>query len=53
VTAPTANKALERLCGLGIIRETTGAKRRRAYRYDSYLELFETVAPVALDDTHS
>jgi Fic family protein len=53
VTAPTANKALERLCGLGVIRETTGAKRGRTYRYDSYLELFETVAPVALDDTHS
>lgn len=53
VTAPTANKALERLCELNIVREITGAKRGRVYRYDSYLALFETVASVALDDTHS
>ena len=53
VTAPTANKALERLCELSIIRETTGAKRNRTYRYDAYIELFEAVAPAALDDTHS
>ena len=53
VTSPTANKALERLCELNILRETTGAKRNRTYRYDAYLDLFETVTPVELDDTHS
>ena len=53
VTAPTANKALGRLRELNIIRETTGAKRNRTYRYDAYLELFEAIAPVALDDTQS
>ncbi len=53
VTSPTANKALERLCELNILRETTGAKRNRTYRYDAYLNLFETVTPVELDDTHS
>ncbi len=53
VTAPTANKSLERLCELAIIRETTGAKRNRTYRYDAYIDLFAPVSPVALDDTHS
>ena len=53
VTAPTANKALERLCALNIVRETTGAHRNRLYRYDAYLKLFEAITPVALDDTHS
>ncbi len=53
VTSPTANKALERLCELNILREMTGAKRNRTYRYDAYLNLFETITPVELDDTHS
>ena len=51
VTSPTANKALDGLCELGILRETTGAKRNRTYRYDAYLDLFETVTRVELDDT--
>ena len=53
VTSPTANKALERLCELGILREVTGNKRNRTYRYDAYIDLFESVARVEHDDTHS
>jgi Fic family protein len=53
VTSPTANKALERLCELGILREVTGNKRNRTYRYDAYVDLFESVARVEHDDTHS
>jgi Fic family protein len=53
VTSPTANKALERLCELDILRETTGAKRNRTYRYDAYLDLFEDVGRIELDDTRS
>jgi Fic family protein len=53
VTSPTANKALERLCELGILREVTGNKRNRTYRYDAYVDLFESVTRVEHDDTHS
>jgi Fic family protein len=53
VTAPTANKSLERLSELQIIRETTGGKRNRTFRYDAYIGLFEPVDAVANDDTHS
>ena len=53
VTSPTANKAVERLCELGILREVTGNKRNRTYRYDAYVDLFETVARIEHDDTHS
>ncbi len=53
VTSPTANKALERLCELGILREVTGNKRNRIYRYDAYVDLFESIARVEHDDTHS
>ena len=53
VTAPTANKTLERLCELNILRETTGARRNRMYRYDAYIDLFDTLSPVGLDNTHS
>jgi hypothetical protein len=53
VTSPTANKALARLCEVGILREVTGNKRNRTYRYDAYVDLFESVARVEHDDTHS
>ena len=53
VTSPTANKALERLCELEILREVTGNKRNRIYRYDAYVDLFESVSRVEHDDTHS
>jgi Fic family protein len=53
VTSPTANKTLERLCEAGILRETTGNKRNRLYRYDAYVDLFEATDGIELDDTHS
>jgi Fic family protein len=37
-TKPTATKSIELLEALGILRETTGRKRDRAYRYAAYLE---------------
>jgi Fic family protein len=37
-TKPTATKSIELLETLGILRETTGRKRDRAYRYARYLE---------------
>jgi Fic family protein len=36
----TASKVVRQLENLGILRETTGQKRNRAYRYDAYLDLF-------------
>jgi hypothetical protein len=37
-TKPTATKSVELLETLGILWETTGRKRDRAYRYAGYLE---------------
>jgi len=37
-TKPTATKSIALLEGLGVLRETTGRKRDRAYRYAAYLE---------------
>lgn len=37
-TKPTATKSIALLEALGILRETTGRKRDRAYRYAAYLE---------------
>jgi Fic family protein len=37
-TKPTATKSIELLETLGILRETTGRKRDRTYRYAAYLE---------------
>ena len=53
VTSPTANKSIDRLEGLGVLRETTGNRRNRVYRYDAYVDLFEAVGRVERDDTHS
>lgn len=36
----TASKAIQRLEELGILRETSGQKRYRTYRYDGYITLF-------------
>ena len=38
-TKPTAQKAVDLLEGLGILQETTGRKRDRAYQYSGYLSL--------------
>jgi len=37
----TANKALDELVTLGILREITGQKRNRTYRFVPYLQLFD------------
>lgn len=36
----TANKTVQALVDIGILRETTGGKRNRRFRYDPYLALF-------------
>ena len=36
---PAASSALERLSGLGLVREITGRSRNRLYVYDSYLAI--------------
>ncbi len=40
-TKPTANKAVQGLLQAGILQETTGKKRDRAYGYTEYLELLK------------
>ena len=40
VTHPTANALLKDLVRLGILREVTGAERRRLYVFEAYLALF-------------
>jgi len=37
VTRPTATKALTELVNVGVLQESTGRRRDRAYNYDSYL----------------
>jgi Fic family protein len=45
-TAPPARKAIALLTELGVLRETTGKQRDRAYAYHAYLELLtESAAP--------
>lgn len=41
---PTALKAVQQLEALGLVREVTGHKRYRAYRYDAYVALFDRQA---------
>jgi hypothetical protein len=36
-----ANQIVERLVGLGVLREITGQSRNRRFRYDAYVRLFE------------
>ncbi len=40
----TANKLVEQLEELKVVRETTGRQRNRRYRYDPYLALFDALA---------
>jgi hypothetical protein len=48
-TKPTATKSVALLESLGILRETTGRKRDRTYRYAGYLDRLrvgtELIAP--------
>ena len=46
VTFPTANRLVARFEELGLLREVTGQRRSRLFRYEPYLRLFdEPVAP--------
>lgn len=38
-TKPTAGKAIDALCRVGILNETTGKQRDRVYAYDAYLRI--------------
>jgi Fic family protein len=53
VTTTTANKVLDRFCAANILRETTGNRRNRLYRYDEYVNLFETTDAIENDHTHA
>jgi Fic family protein len=46
VTFATANKLLARFEQLGLVREITGQRRSRRFRYDPYVRLFHTGADV-------
>jgi Fic family protein len=41
VTFPTANRLVARFEELGLLREVTGQRRSRLFRYDPYLRLFD------------
>jgi hypothetical protein len=41
VTFPTANRLVARFEELGLLREVTGQRRGRMFRYDPYLRLFD------------
>ena len=41
VSQPTANAILSRFEASGVLREITGQRRNRVYRYDAYLRLFD------------
>jgi Fic family protein len=41
VSQPTANAILARFEASGVLREVTGQRRNRVYRYDAYLTLFD------------
>lgn len=44
VAKATASKLLARLVDAGIMRETTGFKRNRLFRYDEYIDVFDSLA---------
>lgn len=39
LSKPTANNAIDALCGAGILHEVTGKRRNRVYSYDAYLKV--------------
>jgi hypothetical protein len=41
VTFPTANRLVAGFDELGLLREVTGRRRSRLFRYDAYLRLFD------------
>jgi len=46
VAFPTANRLVGRFEELGLLREVTGQRRGRLFRYDPYLRLFDEPTPV-------
>jgi Fic family protein len=46
VSWPTANKLVQQFAARGILRETTGLRRNRVFRYEPYLQMFAEPAPV-------
>jgi Fic family protein len=46
VTFPTANRLVARFEELGLLRELTGQRRSRLFRYEPYLQLFDESAPL-------
>jgi Fic family protein len=49
VTFPTANRLVARFEDLGLLREVTGQRRSRRFRYDPYLALFDEPEPIDLE----
>ena len=47
VSFPTANRLVGRFEELGLLREVTGQRRSRRFRYDPYLALFDEPEPPA------
>jgi cell filamentation protein, protein adenylyltransferase len=45
VTFPTANRLVGRFEELGLLREVTGQRRSRLFRYEPYLRLFDEPSP--------
>jgi Fic family protein len=45
----TANKALDELVALGLVREVTGQKRNRTFKFEPYLRLFDR-APLSASE---
>ncbi len=44
VSFPAANGMIRELCTIGLLREVTGGRRNRMFRFDPYLDLFADVA---------
>lgn len=49
VTFPTANRLVGRFEDLGLLREVTGQRRSRMFRYEAYLDLFGEPAGLELE----
>lgn len=47
VTFPTANRLVKRFQELGLLREVTGQRRSRVFRYEPYLDLLDEPANLA------
>jgi Fic family protein len=52
VSWPTANKLVQQFAARGILREMTGLRRNRVFRYEPYLQMFAEPAPVDPGDAN-